>query len=93
MSTTKRQPKTVVRPRRLIADGFRYTGHSKALVTAATHISVISYTVSAEILQKEGLELERKKYYNKGRKEGLKDLKLKRKESRCAPTTIAQVKN
>jgi hypothetical protein len=36
----------------------------KALATAATHVSVISYIALAEILQKEGLELNRKKYYN-----------------------------
>jgi hypothetical protein len=57
-------------------DPFQYTqhqakqpGYSKALATAATHVGVISYTVSVEILRKEGLELDRKKYYNLGRKE------------------------
>ena len=44
----------------------KQSGYVKALATAA---SVISYTASAEILRKEGLELDRKKYYNMGHKE------------------------
>jgi hypothetical protein len=45
-------------------------GHARAVALATSHRGVISYTASAEILQKEGLELSnRKEFYNLERKE------------------------
>ena len=58
-------------------DPFHYTqhwkkklGHAQAVALATAHRGVISYTASAEILQKEGLELSnRKEFYNLERRE------------------------
>jgi hypothetical protein len=52
-------------------DPFQYIQHrskrisyTKAITIAATHSRVISYTASAEILRKDGLEVDRKQYYS-----------------------------
>jgi hypothetical protein len=46
---------------------------------ATTHASIISYTVSAEILRKEGLELDRKKFYRLQDKKAVEELTRKDK--------------
>jgi hypothetical protein len=44
-------------------------GYTKAISAAATHRGIISYRQSAEILAKDGLEIDRKQFYNLHRKE------------------------
>ena len=58
-------------------DPFRYVqhrakrpGHARAVAVAAEHRGVISYSRSAAILARDGLELERKLFYNLGRRDG-----------------------
>jgi hypothetical protein len=52
-------------PSQYIQHRAKRPGYAEALAIAETHRGVISYTASAEILRKQGLEeIERKKYYN-----------------------------
>jgi hypothetical protein len=49
-------------------------GYTEAVTIAATHSGIISYTQSADILRKDGLEIDRKMYYSLHRKEKTGDL-------------------
>jgi hypothetical protein len=49
-------------------------GHFQAVELATSHRGTLSYSQSAEILRKDNLELDRKKYYNLQRKEGRGEL-------------------
>jgi hypothetical protein len=58
-------------------DPFQYTQHQErkpgdvaAIALASTHRGILSYQQSAAVLEQEGLELKKKRYWNLRRKEG-----------------------
>lgn len=71
----------------------RKPGYTTALTLAASHLGIISYGKSKEILQKEGLHIDRKTFYNLKRREGEggREISARISTPLYATTTIKQL--